>query len=96
MSVSAGERNKAIVASTNAARLTGGTRNREMQQKASRCAASETAIQLPRLCDGKVRSIRHQLSEDRYDINRRLEVAFDKLLDELFGHESRARIFTGS
>ena len=55
-----------------------------------------TGLSSPATCEEKVLHIRQQLAEDRYDINGRLEVAFDKMLDELFGHESRTRAFTGS
>lgn len=50
----------------------------------------ETELLSPPGCEGKVLRIRQQLAEDKYDFNRRLNAAFDKLLDELFGREDTA------
>jgi len=38
---------------------------------------------LPELSKEKVLDVRHQLNEGLYDINDRLEVALDKVLEEL-------------
>ncbi len=50
----------------------------------------------PETCGEKVLHIRQQLAEGKYDIDKRLNVAFDNLLDELFGQESKTRSLTGS
>jgi hypothetical protein len=50
----------------------------------------------PQICGEKVLHIRQQLAAGKYDFDKRLNVAFDKLLDELFGQESKTRSLTGS
>ena len=50
-----------------------------------------TGLSSPAICEEKVVHIRQQLAENKYDFDRRLDAAFDKLLDELFGQEDATR-----
>jgi hypothetical protein len=50
----------------------------------------------PEICEEKVLHIRQQLGEGKYDFDKRLNIIFDKLLDELFGQDRKTRSLTGT
>ena len=48
-------------------------------------SAMQTIYSLPPVHKKKILKIRQQLAEDTYDINERLNVALDRLLEDLIG-----------
>jgi hypothetical protein len=71
-------------------------RGKKTQPGTTHCVQIGVGSPSPEICGEKVLHLRQLLAEGKYDFDNRLNVAFDKLLDELFGQERETRSLTGS
>lgn len=94
MTVSAIQKNKVIAASNCGKRPTIHVRSEKVQPVVAPFVQGKIEPLCPEIFGGKVRTVRRQLAESTYDTKRRLDVAFDRLLDELFGQEDKTRTMT--
>jgi hypothetical protein len=70
-------------------------RDKKTRPGTTHCLQIGVGSPSPEICGEKALHIRQQLAEGKYDFDERLNVAFDKLLDELFGQERKTRSLTG-
>lgn len=71
-------------------------RGKKTQPGTTHCVQTGVGPPSPEICGEKVLHIRQELAESKYDFDKRLNVAFDMLLDELFGQDSETGSLTGS
>ncbi len=94
MTVSAMQNNKVIAASNSGERPTIHVRSEKVQLVVAPFVPGKIEPLCPEIFGGKIRTVRRQLAEGTYDTKRQLDVAFDRLLDELFGQEDKTRTLT--
>jgi hypothetical protein len=94
MTVLAIQNNKTIAASKGRERSSKHVHSEKAQTTVAPFVPGKIELLCPEIFNGKVRTVRQQLTEGRYDTKGRLDIAFDRLLDELFGKEDKTRIPT--
>lgn len=92
MTVSTIQNNKTIVTSKGRERSSKHVHSEKVQPRVAPLVPGKNEYRFQEAFSGKVRTVRQQLTEGRYDTKGRLDIAFDRLLDELFGKEDKTRI----
>ncbi len=89
MTISAIQNNKTIAASKGRERSSIHVHSEKVQPVVAPFVPGKIEPRRQEIFNGKVRTVRQQLTEGRYDTKGRLDVAFDRLLDELFGEKDK-------
>lgn len=96
MLVFANQEDKMIQGERNTETPINDVRGKKTQQGTTHDAQIGIGPLSPEICGEKVLHIRQQLTEGKYNFDKRLNIAFDKLLDELFGQDSDTKSLTGA